>query len=351
MAHAQPQDLRRRIPEWMRQYQVPGVWVTRLEGGKVTMAEGFGVRSVAATQPVDEQTIFEAASLTKQVTAYIAHGMAQEGKLDFDKPLQDYVPALTDPMSKTVTARHVLSHSSGWPNWRSAKDQPLVPQFTPGSRYRYSGEGYVYFSRVLEQVAGQGFGELAQKRVFDPLQMSSSAMFRLPGREARMALGHDRKGQALPKNRSGKWVELMAATGKSLADWRYADSEALLESVGVPPLPNLMMPNAAASLCTTGPDYAKFVLAAIRNPALRKPYTTIRAGLGWGLGWATEQTAGRQFLWQWGDNGGYKNFVLVDPVRESGVFVFTNGDSGQRVCERVVNEATGLQHPALDWLS
>jgi CubicO group peptidase (beta-lactamase class C family) len=353
LAYAKPQDLRQRIPEWMRQHSVPGLWVTTIEGGKIVMAEGFGVRNASdAKQPIDADTIFEAASLTKQVTAHVAHALAKEGKLDFDKPLHDYVPALTDPLSKTVTARHVMSHSSGWPNWRNEKDEQLVPQFAPGSKYRYSGEGYVYLARVLEQVADMGFGELVQKRVFDPFEMTSSALFWIPDRGERMALGHDRKG-VLRDARMGRKLWGLAATtmSKPIARWRYADSEELLAKAGLPPLPNMIVPNAASSMYTTGPDYAKFVLNAIKNPELRKQYTTIREGLGWGLGWAIEQTEGRQFLWQWGNNGGYKNFVMMDPVAESGVFVFTNGDSGQKVCDRVVVEATGMKHPALSWLS
>lgn len=103
---------------------------------------------------------------------------------------------------------------------------------------------------------------------------------------------------------------------------------------GVPALPNRMLPNAAASLCYDGARLC-----------------AVRFGGAFGRGWAIEETAGRQFLWQWGDNSGYKNFVMVDPVAEAGVFVFTNGDLGQRVCERVVTAATGMGHPALDWLS
>lgn len=72
-----------------------------------------------------------------------------------------------------------------------------MPQFAPGSKDRYSGEGYVYLSRVLEEVSGQGFVSLVQKRVLDPLAMGSSALFRWPEREGRMAVGHDRQGQAM----------------------------------------------------------------------------------------------------------------------------------------------------------
>jgi CubicO group peptidase (beta-lactamase class C family) len=348
-------DFHARISTWMQYGPVPGAWITVVERGKVVSASGFGVRSVETQQPVDSQTIFEAASLTKQVTAYVAHSLVKEGKLDFDKPLNDYVPALPDAISKTVTSRHVLSHSSGWPNWRSESKDPLVPGSKPGERYRYSGEGYVYLSRVLEQVSDQPFPELVQRRVFDPLGMSSSSLVRLLDREDRMAKGHNGRGEPRDRKNSAKIWDLVKDSGKPITSWRYADSEALLLKNELPVLPNMMTINAAASMCTTGPDYAKFVLHAIKNPALRKRYTTIREGkdwsLGWGLGWGIEHVAGRDFLWQWGDNGGYKNFVILDPVAESGVFVFTNGDSGMRVCDRVVTAATGIEHPALLWLS
>ncbi len=342
------------LPTWMEVAPVPGVWVTWLERGKVAWGQGFGVKHAETKQAVDGQTIFEAASLTKQLTTYVAHALRREGKLDFDKPLNDYVDGITDPMAKTVTARHVLSHSSGFPNWRSKEGEALVPEFPPGQRYRYSGEGYVYLSRVLERVADKPFGELVQQRVFDPLGMTNSSIARLPEREKQMATGHDRRGKVRDMTDKKRFWETASGMEKPVGSWRYEDIEAALAKAQIPALPNNMTPNAAASLCTTGPDYAKFVLHAIKNPDLRKQLTTIGEGsdwsLGWGLGWGIERAAGHTYLWQWGDNGGYKNIVMVDPVAETGVFVFTNGDSGMRICDRVVTHATGIEHPAFLWL-
>src|SRR5215470_1611510 len=105
---APPKEFLTSLPLWMDVAPVPGVWVTWIEGGKVTWSQGFGVRNADSKQPVDAETIFEAASLTKQVTAYAAHALHAEGKLDFDKPLYDYVPDMTDPKARTVTARHVF---------------------------------------------------------------------------------------------------------------------------------------------------------------------------------------------------------------------------------------------------
>jgi len=353
---APPKDFLTALPSWMNVSPAPGVWVTWIEGGKVAWGQGFGVRNADTKQPVDADTIFEAASLTKQVTAYCAHVLHAQGKLDFDKPLYDYVADVSDPKARTVTARHVLSHSSGFPNWRDKKDEPLLPAFEPGSKFQYSGEGYVYLSRVIEKLADKPFAEAVQERVFDPLGMKSSSMIRMPEREARMATGHGRHGAVLEwsgSNARRMWT-LAKESGKPITSWRYSEIVAALEKANLSPLPNNLQPNAAASMCTTGPDYAKFVLRAIQNPDLRKQQIAMRdgvdTGLGWGPGWGIERVGGREFLWQWGDNGGYKNFVLMDPVAATGVFVFTNGDSGMRICDRVVTHATGMEHPAFLWL-
>ncbi|MBI1787299.1 MAG: hypothetical protein HYR60_07080 [Acidobacteria bacterium] len=72
--------------------------------------------------------------------------------------------------------------------------------------------------------------------------------------------------------------------------------------------------------------------------------------LGWGLGWAIERASGRAYLWQWGDNGGFKNLVLAEPSTGGAIFVFTNGDAGARVYDRILTHATGHDHPARFWL-
>ncbi len=342
-----PKDtLLKDISTWMEVGPVPGVWVTSIERGKVGAEHGFGVKNADTKQPIHKETIFEAASLTKQLTAYVAHALHKEGKLDFDKPLNDYLDALTDPKAKTVTARHVLSHCSGFPNWRFEKGATLVPAWEPGSKWNYSGEGYVYLARVMEKIVDTAYGELLQQRIFDPLGMTNSSVMRLPERESQMATGHDRRGNVNDTTRQKKFWEVAKQLDKPVNKWRYEDLEILQEKANQPKLPNWMTPNAAASLCTTGPDYARFVLAAVKNPDYRKQQIKIRENLGWGLGWGIERAGGREYLWQWGDNGGYKNFVLIDPIAETGVFVFTNGDAGMRLCERIVNHITGIEHPA-----
>ncbi|MBK7931166.1 MAG: serine hydrolase [Bryobacterales bacterium] len=317
-------------------------------------------RSRLLRPPVTPASLFQAASLTKQLTAHAAHALRASGKLDFDRPLVSYLDDLPHPTARTVTLRHVLSHSSGFPNWRfteRGKPAPaLEPAFPPGSKFQYSGEGYFYLQRILEEVTGQGFGQLLAELVMKPAGMTDSTLVWDPATLHRTALPHNRRGE--PRQNWDKSARALrdyaAKLGKPVEHLRYADYAAFTRDSGNPPLPNWMLPNAASSLITSANDYARFLAWSLKTPGLDQPVIQMNDSLSWGLGWGIERiptTKGaRTFLWQWGDNGGYKNFVLAEPAEGDALFVFTNGDSGARLYERVLTRATGMEHPAFFWL-
>ena len=340
----------------MRAAPVPGAVIGALHSHKLSWIAPLGARAAGSPDPVAASTLFQAASLTKQATTHAAFALRAQGKLDFDRPLAAYVDDLRNPAARTVTARHVLSQSSAFPNWRfSEASEPvpdLVPAFTPGSRYQYSGEGFFYLQRVLEAVSGAGIGQVFQDLVFEPLGMHSSTLVWDPETLTRTALPHDHHGELRRDwDKSASTVRAYAArTGKPVAQLRYEDYAAATREAGHPALPNWMLPNAASSLVTSAEDYARFLAAAIRNPELGKQQVVINEFLGWGLGWAIERASGHTYLWQWGDNPGFKNFVLAEPSTGNAIFVFTNGDAGVRVYDRVLTHATGHDHPALFWL-
>jgi hypothetical protein len=182
--------------------------------------------------------------------------------------------------------------------------------------------------------------------------MTSSTLVWNPETLARTALPHDRHGELREGwDKSARALHAYAARiGKPVAQLRYDDYAAATRETGDPVLPNWMVPNGAASLVTSAEDYARFLAAAIRNPELGQQQVTINEFLGWGLGWAIERFSGHAWLWQWGDNSGFKNFVLAEPATGAAIFVFTNGDAGVRVYDRVLTHATGHDHPALFWL-
>ena len=335
---------------------VPGAVIGVVRGFRTAWIAPLGVLNSEKPAPVQPSSLFQAASLTKQLAAYAALALNAAGKLDLDKPLADSVDDLRDDASRRVTPRHVLSHSSGWPNWRwAAAGQPapeLTPAFAPGSKFQYSGEGYFYLQRVMEQAAGRGFARLVRDLVFEPLGMRSSTLLWDPATMERTAQPHDRRG-ALHRGWERTPVavrEFATRAGKPAEDLRYEEYSKAATAPGRAVLPNGMTPNAASSLLTSAEDYAVFLAAALRNREIGRQQVAINDRLGWGLGWGIERAAGRTWLWQWGDNPGYKNIVVGEPATGDAIFVFTNGDSGARIYDRALTRLSGQEHPLLFWL-
>lgn len=354
------------IARLMRLASVPGMSIATVRGGDVAV-EGFGVRRANTEDRVTGDTVFEAASLSKPVFAAIVLQLAAEGVLDIEKPLGDYLalPNPADDRAKSITAAHALSHSGGWRNWRFGRDVTLTSDFPPGSRFSYSGEGFFFLQRVVEKLTGRGLQRLARERIFDPLGMRSSAFMWRPDLDATLASPHSNRGvpqDSFNARTSKAFRALPNEAGKPVEEWTNEDVEKAMARVdpNQPVLPNNLVPNAAASLMTSARDYGTFVRwlfgagpVAGGRPLLDRMLTqrvTINDALGWGLGVGLERLDGRQYFWHWGDNPGFKNFVIADPAARSAMVMFTNGNAGARVYERVLRARSGIDHPAFLWI-
>jgi CubicO group peptidase (beta-lactamase class C family) len=150
-------DLESQIPELMRTTNVPGLSLAVFIRGKIVWLRGFGVRDRASGIPVNTRTLFEAASMSKPLFAYVVLKLCEKRILDLDTPLTRYTRRrLLDGDSRLnlITARHILSHSSGLvPDWRSASE-PLRIVSAPGEKWSYSGEGYYYLQSVVTDLSG-----------------------------------------------------------------------------------------------------------------------------------------------------------------------------------------------------
>jgi CubicO group peptidase (beta-lactamase class C family) len=330
--------LRKRIPELLKESSVPGLSLALIRDGKTYWVQGFGVRDAKTERPVTDDTIFEAASLSKPVFAYGVLKLVDQGKLDLDTPLTRYMPKRYiegDARLDKITARIVLSHRTGFPNWR-ADGNPLTIHFTPGARFSYSGEGFVYLAKVVEQVTGKPLDEYMTEVVFQPLGMKNSSYVWRPDYDASTATGHDGGGQPGEKRKP---------------------TEA----------------NAASSLHTTAADYALFVEALLNGTGL-KPHTSremerpqipvdpactnctertpkeLSKSVFWGLGIGIQETKQGESLWHWGDNGSFKCYVVAFPKQKIGVAMFMNGDNGLSIASEVVQLAIGGEQPAFQWI-
>src|SRR5688572_8300779 len=357
------------LPRWMRLASVPAVSLAIIEHARAT-ARGFGVTRAGGTDLVNGDTVFEAASLSKPVFAYLVLRLAADGTIDLDRPLGEYLPLPnpSDGAARPITARHVLSHTSGWRNWRFARDHVLTADFAPGSRFGYSGEGYYFLQRVVERVTGKGILRLTRERVFEPLGMRRSSYMSRPDLEVNRADPHSNRGVPIDSfnTRVSRGLREYAATAsKVMDDWTHEDAERAAPTVNKdsPVFPNFLLPNVAGSLLTTANDYASFLRHLLGLPGMPAggrailermltPQVTINEALRWGLGVGLQSSdAGRpdQF-WHWGDSGGVKAFVLADPAAGNAVVVFTNGNAGRAVYERVVRAVRAADQPAFLWI-
>jgi CubicO group peptidase (beta-lactamase class C family) len=334
-------QLEQDIPRLMAEGDIPGLSIAVVSDGKVAWSRGFGVKNSETKEPVDDNTVFEAASLSKPVFAYAVLKLVEMGKLDLDTPLTKYLPGKydvgDDPRLDQITTRHVLSHTTGFPNWRPRGDTTLKIYFTPGDRFSYSGEGFVYLSRVVEQITGEKLDLFLNRAVLDPLGMRSSSYVWRDDYEARKTFSHNSVGRVSGRGKPDKV-------------------------------------NAAASLQTTATDYARFICAIINGTGLKpetarlmltpqisvdqagannlnRPEPKLSAAISWGLGWGLQKTAEGTSFWHWGDNGDTKAYVVALPQLKKGVVIFANSANGLSIVRELVDETLGGQQPALSWIN
>lgn len=356
----------RNLPRLLELASVPGVSIAVVEDGETsTHSVGRVARGGAA---VTGDTVFEAASLGKPLVAHATLRLVDRGVLELDRPLYAYVriPDADNPAMRAVTVRHVLTQTTGLPNWRKAAG-PLQPVGFPGREFSYSGEAFFYLQRVLEKVTRTPFARWMEDELLRPLGMDSSSFAWKPAFDSRMAVGHDAGGDpremyaAIGRAAS----EVAKRSGRPMLDWRVEEALAAVPAVNPqwPALPLYAMPNAACSFLTTARDYAAWLrhvldsdppgavaLAPSTRGAMLRPAVQLNSALWWGLGWGIQRDDYGTVLWQWGANMSFRSFVVADPGARRAVAVFTNGENGPRIYERVITAITGHDHPAFLWM-
>jgi CubicO group peptidase (beta-lactamase class C family) len=355
------------LPQLLELAEVPGLALGVVENGEV-WTWGFGRASPSPGSSVSAATVFEAVSLGKPLFAYAVLQLADDGALDLSRPLYDYLPMpeADSALMRRVTGHHVLSHTTGLPNWRE-QPGPLLPRSEPGTRFTYSGEGFFYLQRVVERLTGVPFARFMRERVLEPLGMRESSYIWLARFEGHKAAGRDQNGNEVDVYGAlGRRAdEIGRQWGKPVEEWTYEDAARAvpLTNPDWPVLPVYMIPSAAGSLLTTVGDYIKFLLRVVARPpapglelrpetlrAIRTPVVELNRVLAWGPGWGIQRDEHGAVLWHWGANNSFRNFVLADPDRSRAIVAFTNGESGPKVYERVIVAITGHDQPAFLWL-
>lgn len=300
----------------MTESNIPGLSLAILNNGTVVHINTIGYSDVEDKTPVTRNTIFEAASLSKSLFAFFVMTYVEEGKLDLDKPLYKYLPYADiahDDRYKKITARMVLSHRSGLPNWReNEEDKKLKIKFEPGSDYAYSGEGYQYLAMVLKHITGTTWNDLEnafQTRVAIPIGMQQSGFIQTP---------YTQKHKAQPYNEHGNRI-----------DWKDSDWQKKSEETFI----------AAASLHTEAGDFAKWMTTIVNRRVLSEesyeqlfkhhsevPNNGIEVFYCLGF-FALGKPLNNIYLHP-GNNYGFTSYYALDIASGWGYVVFTNSQNG-----------------------
>ncbi|MEM0992371.1 MAG: serine hydrolase [Bacteroidota bacterium] len=168
------------LKEGMEKESIQGLSIAIFDQDKIRYHDVRGSADTENGILVNEETIFEAASLSKPLFAYLIMKYVDTGILDLDRPLFEYLPYEDieyDERYKKITARMVLSHTSGFPNWRNDHEGKLFISFEPGTNYQYSGEGFQYLAKVLAHLLetdDMGLEQAFQKKVAQPLGLKTT---------------------------------------------------------------------------------------------------------------------------------------------------------------------------------
>ena len=322
----------------------PGLAVALVHHGQLVWTAGYGLADRTAGRPVTAATRFQAASLSKPVSAWGVLRLVESGRISLDEPVVGRLRRWRPPPSPIdadgLTVRRLLSHTAGLSVHGyvgQPSDRPLPPIAAslsgetgdsfpvellemPGRRWLYSGGGYSLLQLLIEELTGRPFADYMQAEVLGPLGMTASS-FRW-SRTAETARPHDTDGRPIP-------------------DFAFAEQ-------------------AAAGLVTTAPDLARFVAAALPGPhgeppgrgvlspagvrlaLTAAPATQGRWGLGYGLGILP---GGDRLAYHEGANRGWRAGLALLPNRRTGIVVLANGDAGSGPIDAVVQQWLALAAP------
>lgn len=297
---------------------IVGASVSIVNDDQIVYSGHFGKKSANSEQKIDNQTIYEVASLSKPVFSFFTLKQVEKGILDLDEPLYNYLtnPDIDyDDRYKKITARMVLCHSTGLPNWRAETNDSLKLKFEPGNKYSYSGEGYEYLKNVLKHllnVNDKGLDSIFQTEVARPLSLDNFSFTWKPKYRDKKAFGHF---DNIPTNNN------------------YQNSKPFFKEQG----PNLFA--SSYSLYSTSDAFARFLIAVNNKEILADrtfgellrpqtempifPDTQQHRSL---FSFIKKTPDGLRYF-HTGDNGDFQAWTHIYPERKFGIVILTNGDN------------------------
>ncbi len=283
---------------YMNYYQVPGASLAVIKKGEIIYENVYGIKNSRTNEAIDSETLFEAGSITKTVFSFIVMRLFEKGLIDLDKPLYQYLgfeDIEHDDRYKLITARIVLSHQTGFPNWAKGK---FDLKFKPGTQFGYSGEAFEYLKRVLEKITRKSISTLIKEEFIIPLELEH---IYFSGNEFQAELFSNGHKDEIPLTKR-----------------------------------NIKAPMMAFSMVTKADAFAKYAIALRNKKGLQKEtydqlfkiHSTRNDGTHWSLGFRIEDTKfGKTYGHSGATSGFICNYVYYDQL-DVGFVVLTNSRMG-----------------------
>jgi CubicO group peptidase (beta-lactamase class C family) len=326
-------ELNKQIEALMDSVSTPGLSFAVIDQNKIAFYNTYGYKRIKKLSngkikkagKINKRTIFEACSLSKTFFLFAVERLLDQGLFNLDTPLYHYLeyPRLAyDERYKTITGRMVLSHCSGIENWQDENDPSKLEILRdPGTQFTYSGEGYLYLSKVIENLIGKSTETYMNELVIEPLKLKRTYTTMVKN-------GHMRRNYCLGHT-------------KFLDDWQKIRNDT---------------PNIATWNVTTANDYAKLLINFFNSKYLSQKrlndivgvdttvhYPMMEKDQYWGPGFGVNYERGDTLLFQGGDNIVFKGFVCYSTKRKSGFVFFSNGENGIGLA-RMLDSLTTAQH-------
>lgn len=306
------------IPSLMNEYKVPAVGVALIENGKLSWVKVYG--ELKRGQPAPQDAIFNTASVGKTFTALLTLKLIDAKQWTLDESLANYwidEDIKDHRWLQKLTTRHVLSHRTGFKNWRNLYPTGKLDfDFEPGTDYQYSGEGMAYLKNALEAKFKIPFDKLIDSFIFKPLAMNNSQYWSEKLDRSKFAYSHDINGEVHQRVTYEKEV------------------------------------SAAGNIHTTAADLAKFGIYILNGAGLSPSLYgqmithqgTEKQNSAFGLGWTVVQglPKGEYALVHGGDDIGVHAMLVLLPKSKRGMVVLTNGDNGSLLIDKVTKTLVDL---------
>jgi len=292
------------ITTWLSENSIPAIGIGLINNFQITQIKVYG--NLSECKPAPYNSIFKVASLTKPIVSMAVLELISKGHLSLDDKLSEFwidPDIKNNPLHKSITIKHVLTHQTGFKNWRRLNENSKLDfDFRPGTRFQYSGEGYEYLRKYLENRFNLTIEELSDSLIFKPLRMyDTKVSWKENIDTTRYALNHDKMGKLIPTVRN-------------------------------------MQANGADHLLSTIEDYSKFGLYVLNGGFLSNElysemitkHVVVNEYSSFGLGWeiVPNFVNESEVIMHSGLDPGARSLIVYDPNSGKGIILFSNSDNG-----------------------